>query len=129
MASLTTSRSSVSARGKGRQMTELSQGLKIDARFCPAEVADPFMIICSVDVETAAKRHLQRGLDNPEREFYHEDKRVSIYRATGEMGTPKPCEAPDLQLPTVYVTTESEYSPTFDELVEMIRRQRAESGT
>src|SRR5262245_56986406 len=27
-----------------------------------AELADPFMIICDVDGETAASRHLQRGL-------------------------------------------------------------------
>ena len=83
---------------------------------------------CSVDVETAAKRHLQRGLENPEREFYHEDKRVSMYRATGEMGTPKPYEAPDLPVPTVYVSTEGEYSPTIDELVEIIRQQGVEAG-
>ena len=94
-----------------------------------AEIADPFMIICSVDVETAAKRHLQRGLENPERELYHEDKRVSIYRATGEMGIPKPYEAPDLPVPTLHVSTEHEYSPTVDELVERVRRQDPEGGT
>jgi predicted kinase len=93
------------------------------------EIADLFLIICSVDVETAAKRHLQRGLENPEREIYHEDKRVSIYRATGEMGIPKPYEAPDLPVTTVHVSTEGEYSPTVDELVQMVRRPRSEGGT
>ncbi len=44
MASITTSRSSVSPRGsaKGHQVSDLSKGLKIDAHFCPTEVADPF---------------------------------------------------------------------------------------
>lgn len=90
------------------------------------ELSLPFIIVCSVDEETAAQRHLQRGLTNPQREFYHEDKRVSLYRATGEIGTPKPYVAPNFDLPTLYVSTENDYSPSLDEIAHQIRAQNAE---
>src|SRR5215468_7004700 len=48
-----------------------------------AENGSPFIIVCSIDSDIAAERHLQRGLDDPSREFYHGDKRVSVYEATG----------------------------------------------
>ena len=85
-----------------------------------SEIADAFIIVCSVDDDMAARRHLQRGLDNPRREFYHSDKRVSIYRETGEIGAAAPYEAPDLDVPTIYVSTDGEYSPTIDEIAEKL---------
>ena len=87
-----------------------------------AEIASPFIIVCSIDVEIAARRHLQRGLDNPERVIYHEDKRVSIYRATGAMGAPKPYEAPDIDVPTIHVSTDGVYSPSLDKIIEKIQK-------
>ena len=44
MASLTTSRSTPSAKSgsKSPSMVELAKGLKVEARFCPTDVADPF---------------------------------------------------------------------------------------
>jgi hypothetical protein len=85
------------------------------------ELSRPFMIICTVDQEIAAQRHLQRGLADPRREFYHEDKRVSLYRTTGEMGTPQPYAVPNFDLTTLHVSTERDYSPTMDVIVEQIR--------
>ena len=85
------------------------------------EVSHPYIIVCSVDVEIAAQRHLQRGLADPRREFYHEDKRVSLYRATGDMGTPKPYVAPNFDVPTINVSTENDYSPNLDEIAHQIR--------
>ncbi|MBA4125069.1 MAG: hypothetical protein H0X72_21710 [Acidobacteria bacterium] len=90
------------------------------------ELSYPYIIVCSVDVETAAQRHLQRGLANPRREFYHEDKRVSLYRATGEIGTPQPYVAPNFDVPTLYVLTESDYSPNLDEIAHQIQSQNAQ---
>jgi hypothetical protein len=84
------------------------------------ELASPIFIICTIDEEIAAQRHLQRGLADPRRGFYHEDKRVSLYRATGEIGTPRPYLAPNFDLPTLYVSTENDYLPTLDELVDQI---------
>jgi hypothetical protein len=90
------------------------------------ELSYPYIIVCSVDEETAAQRHLQRGLANPRREFYHEDKRVALYRATGEIGTPKPYVAPNFDVPTIHVSTENDYSPSLDEIAHQIQSQDAE---
>lgn len=90
------------------------------------ELSNPLIIICSVDEETAAQRHLQRGLANPRREFYHDDKRVAIYRATGEIGTPKPYVAPNFDMPTLYVSTENPYSPNLNEITHQIQSQNTQ---
>jgi hypothetical protein len=87
------------------------------------ELSHPCIIVCSVDEETAAQRHLQRGLANPCREFYHDDKRVSLFRATGEIGTPRPYVAPNFDVPTLYVSTENDYSPGLDEITHRIESQ------
>jgi predicted kinase len=84
------------------------------------ELSHPFLIICSVEPEIAAQRHLQRGLANPRREFYHEDKRVSLFRATGDIGTPKPYLAPELGVPTLNVSTENDYIPSLDEITNKV---------
>jgi hypothetical protein len=85
------------------------------------ELSLPLLIVCSIDEETAAQRHLQRGLANPRREFYHEDKRVSLYRATGDIGTPGKYSAPKLNVPTIQVSTDVEYIPCIDEIVKQIQ--------
>jgi len=90
-----------------------------------AEIGSPFIIVCSIDGDMAARRHLQRGLDDPGREFYHGDKRVSLYRATGVMSPASPYEAPDFDVPTFHVSTDGVYSPTIDEIVEKIHLQNA----
>jgi hypothetical protein len=90
-----------------------------------AEIGSPFIIVCSIDGDIAARRHLQRGLDNPGREFYHGDKRVSIYKSTGAMSPAGQYEAPDLDVPTIHVSTDGVYSPTIDEIVEKIHLQNA----
>ncbi len=90
------------------------------------ELSTPFFVVCSVDGRVAAKRHLQRGLDNPNREFYHGDKRVEIYRKTGKMSPPGNYKAPDFDLPTVYVSTEQHYSPSIDDIVKRIQLLNAQ---
>ena len=91
------------------------------------ELSHPFIIVCSVEVEIAAQRHLQRGLANPRREFYHDDKRVSLYRATGEIGTPRPYVAPNFNVPTIQVLTEDDYSPSLDEITNQIQSQMSDA--
>jgi predicted kinase len=91
------------------------------------ELSHPYIIVCSVDEEIAAQRHLQRGLANPRREFYHSDKRVSLYRATGEIGTPGPYVAPNFNVPTLYVLTVNDYSPGLDEITHQIQSQMPET--
>ena len=88
------------------------------------DLSHPFFIICSIDADIAAERHLQRGLANPRREFYHEDKRVSLYRATGDIGTPQPYVAPNFDVPTLQVLTENDYLPGLDEVTNKIESQK-----
>ena len=85
------------------------------------ELSSPAIVVCSVDPMVAVRRHLQRGLDDPNREFYHGDKRVEVYRETGEIEPPGEYEAPDFDVPTIHVSTEGEYSPGMDEIVKRIR--------
>lgn len=89
------------------------------------EVSHPYIIVCSIDGEIAAQRHLQRGLSDPNREFYHGDKRVFVYRATEEMAPPDQYVAPNFNVPTIHVLTESDYSPSIDEIGNQIQSQNA----
>jgi len=87
------------------------------------KIADTLMIVCSVDAETAANRHLQRGLAEPEREFYHGDRRVLVYRETGVVLPAGEYQTPEFDMPTIQVTTAGEYSPTIEGIVETIRQR------
>lgn len=84
------------------------------------DLAHASMVICSVDEQVAARRHLERGLENPEREFYHGDNRVVHYRKTGEVLPPPTYIAPELNVPTIQVSTEGDYRPSIDDIVNQI---------
>jgi len=86
-----------------------------------AALGAPFIVVCSLDAMVAAKRHLQRGLDEPNREFYHGDTRVAVYRETGVISPPGDYAAPDFNVPTLHVSTEGGYSPSLDDIVERIQ--------
>jgi predicted kinase len=90
------------------------------------ELASPFIVLCSVDEMAAARRHLQRGLGNPNREFYHGDNRVAHYRKTGEMLPPANYTAPKFNVPTIQVSTDGEYIPCIDEIVKQIQSSDAQ---
>lgn len=92
------------------------------------ELSSPYLVICSIDGEVAANRHLQRRLAEPRREFYHGDKRVSNYRATGEVAPPDRYIPPDFEVPTLLVSTDGEYSPSIDAIVYQIQPEYAQSG-
>ncbi|MBV9468500.1 MAG: AAA family ATPase [Abitibacteriaceae bacterium] len=92
------------------------------------ELATLLMVLCSVDGVVAAGRHLQRGLENPMREFYHGDKRVAHYRETGEILPHATYTAPRFNIPTIQVSTEGEYSPGLDEIVRQIQSFAAQPG-
>ena len=84
-------------------------------------LSSPLIVLCTVDEEIAARRHLQRGLENPDREFYHADNRVVHYRKTGKFLYPAPYKAPELDVPTIQVSTAGEYVPSIDEIVKQIQ--------
>jgi len=85
------------------------------------ELASPLIVLCSVDDVIAARRHLQRGLENPNREFYHSDNRVVHYRKTGEFLLPAGYTPPKFNVPTIEVSTDGEYIPCIDEIVKQIQ--------
>lgn len=84
------------------------------------ELSEPFILVCSIDEMVAAQRHLERGLADPQREFFHDDKRVAIYRETGVLSPPGEYSPPDFQLTTVEVSTTAEYVPSISDIVRMI---------
>jgi predicted kinase len=85
------------------------------------ELARMWIVLCSANADVAASRHLQRSLENPDREFYHGDKRVAHYRDTGEILTPDKYIEPRFNVPTIEVSTDGEYVPRIDEIVKQIR--------
>ena len=92
------------------------------------ELAAPLIVLCSTDDAVAARRHLQRGLENPGREFYHGDKRVALYRETGEVSPPSSYAEPTFDVPTIRVSTDGEYIPCIDEIVRQIQSLDARQG-
>lgn len=85
------------------------------------QLSRPIFIICDVGAETAASRHLQRGLNDANREFYHGDKRVSIYKETGAIAPAGDYQAPQFDIPTLHVATDDEYTPSIAEIVRFVR--------
>jgi predicted kinase len=71
-------------------------------------------VICSLDSETAAHRHLHRGLNDPNREFYHGDKRVAVFREQGILEPAGDYQSPAFDLPTIQVSTLDGYSPSLN---------------
>ena len=85
--------------------------------------ADAFIIICQLDSDIAARRHLQRGLSDSRREFFHGDNRVTHFKQTGEFLAPEKYEPPSIpDIPTIRVSTLNEYDPKLDSVAEQIIR-------
>ena len=85
------------------------------------ELACTWIVLCSCDDAVAARRHLQRGLENSNREYYHGDRHVAHYRKTGEIPAPDTYAAPEFDVPTIRVSTEGEYVPSIDEIVKQVQ--------
>lgn len=85
------------------------------------ELADVSIVLCLSSEEVASRRALQRGLDAPDREFYHGDHRVVHFKQTGEVLAPAPYDPPNFDLPTIRVSTDEEYFPAIDDIARAIR--------
>ena len=92
------------------------------------ELASPSIVLCSIDGAVAARRHLQRGLENPTREFYHGDQRVAHYRETGKLSPSASYTPPNFNIPTIQVSTDGEYIPSIDKIVTQIQSSDAQHG-
>lgn len=85
--------------------------------------ADTFIIVCELDSELAARRHLQRGLSDSRREFFHGDNRVTHFKQTGEFLVPEKYEPPSIpEIRTIRVSTLNEYDPKLESVAEQIIR-------
>jgi predicted kinase len=89
------------------------------------ELAAAFMILCAIDDAVAARRYLERGLADPDREFYHGDNMVVHYRNTGEILPYASYTPPKFDVPTIIVSTDGQYVPSIDEIVSQIRSSPA----
>ncbi|HUR97944.1 MAG TPA: AAA family ATPase [Pyrinomonadaceae bacterium] len=83
--------------------------------------ADVRIVLCSAADALTSSRPIQRGLDQPDREFYHGDNRVVHYKKTGEILTPAHYEAPKFDVPTIKVSTDDGYDPAIETIVKNIR--------
>ncbi|MBV9242425.1 MAG: AAA family ATPase [Acidobacteria bacterium] len=88
------------------------------------EAADVRVVLCTVSDEAAFRRPIDRGLADPEREFYHGDNRVVHFKKTGEILTPADYERLRLDIPTITVNTESGYAPPLSNIIEFLRRDK-----
>lgn len=85
------------------------------------ELASVWMVLARVNKATAGDRAIQRGLENPDREFYHGDNRVVHYKKTGELLTPADYAEPKFDLPTIRVSADGDYLPSLEDIVKQIR--------
>ena len=75
------------------------------------------IVTCDLDPALSAKRHLERGLNDPSREYFHGDLRVKHFRETGEFLEPDDYIPPDFDCPTYHTDTEDGYSPPIEDIV------------
>jgi predicted kinase len=110
-------------RGKVSVVIEAAFGHKLWDLVVPRilQIASAAIILCDLDAETSARRHLQRGLGDPNREFYHGDRRVALYRQTGEFSPGGPYDPPHYDVPTLKVSTREQYDPPIEKIVQFVR--------
>ena len=85
------------------------------------EIALTYVIVCESGAEMSARRHLERGLADPNREFYHGDKRVALFRETGKFEPGGEYIPPAYGVPTLTVSTMDGYVPSLDEVVDFVK--------
>jgi len=76
------------------------------------EYADVFVIICEIDAEAAAKRHVERSVNDPLRGFFHGENRVAQF--------PAEYEPPIFEVSTIKVCTLNGYDPELEEIRKQI---------
>ena len=84
------------------------------------KISDLYILVCDLDAEKSARRHLERGLANPKREFYHGDKRVSVFKETGVFMPGGPYDPPHYDVPTLHVSTVDGDNPSLEDIERFI---------
>lgn len=80
-------------------------------------ISDPCIVLCAINGQLAAERHLQRGLSDQRREHFHGDERVAKFRETGVMAPPGNYVPPVLDVPQIEVSTVDDYHPSLEEII------------
>ena len=83
------------------------------------ETARIYLLICKIDEEVALNRFVERGLNDPLREYFHGDKGVDMARKGVELSI-SPYEEPHFDVPTLYIDTTVDYGLLVDELKEYV---------
>jgi adenylate kinase family enzyme len=79
-----------------------------------------YILICKVDDDRIAlERFINRGLDNPLREYFHGDKGVDMARKGVKLEVSS-YDEPRLDVPTFHIDTTGDYKPSIDELRDRI---------
>jgi len=78
-----------------------------------------FLLICKVDGKIALDRFVNRGLNNPMREYFHGDKGVKLARQGFKLSVSS-YDEPRLDVPTFHIDTTNGYNPSIAELQENI---------
>ncbi|HJN84967.1 MAG TPA: AAA family ATPase [Patescibacteria group bacterium] len=86
------------------------------------EIAEVTLVVCEVDPELAAKRHLERGLKDPMRTYFHTDNRVTHFKETGETLPPGEYNAPAFDIPAIRVATKDGYDPSLEEIKNRVQK-------
>jgi predicted kinase len=83
--------------------------------------AELYIVVCTLDAEQSARRHLERGLADPRREFYHGDRRIETFRKTGRVEAGASYTPPTYDVPTLNVSTVDGYEPDLQAIVNFVR--------
>ena len=102
---------------------------KVWAQVVPrwANISQLYFVICDLDPNLCMQRHLERGLNDLSREFYHGDKNVSVFKETGKLPKPVKYDSPSFDMPTIMVATHDGYSPGLDMIRDFIVGETAVS--
>lgn len=84
-----------------------------------AEKAQLAVVVCAVDPVLAQRRAIERGLADPNREYFHGDQ-VTVAARQGIEMPPGEYTPPRLDFPTLTVDTSDGYSPGLAEIVTFV---------
>jgi predicted kinase len=82
------------------------------------------IVVCNIDPELAASRHIERGLADPAREHFHGDHAVQAARE-GQRLPISSYDPPTFDVPTLLVDTTEGYHPPLESIVRFARGDAA----
>lgn len=83
-------------------------------------IAQIKIIHCYIDPKLARSRFIQRGLLDPQRSYFHNDKGVQAAETKIELPIAG-YNPPKMNVPTLTVDTSNEYIPKIEEIVSFVR--------